>query len=140
MTGFTPLSSLAGGALIGLAAALLWLGAGRIAGISGIVAGAATGEASERSWRLAFLAGLVGALLLYQAAVARPAVDIAAGPMTLAVAGLLVGFGTRLGMGCTSGHGVCGIARLSRRSLVATCVFTAAGAATVFVVRHVVGV
>ena len=129
MTQFTPYSAAAGGALIGAAAALLWVALGRIAGISGILGGLAGAPAGEHGWRLAFLGGLVGAPLLL----------IAADPARLALAGLLVGFGTRLGAGCTSGHGVCGIARLSPRSIAATGVFMATAAATVFLSRHVLG-
>ncbi|MFC7477263.1 YeeE/YedE family protein [Dankookia sp. GCM10030260] len=139
MTQFTPWSAAAGGALIGAAAALLWVSLGRIAGISGILGGLAGAPAGEHGWRLAFLAGLVGAPLLYLAALGAPEVSIAAGPARLVLAGLLVGVGTRLGTGCTSGHGVCGIARLSPRSIAATGVFMATAAATVFLSRHVLG-
>jgi uncharacterized membrane protein YedE/YeeE len=139
MTVFTPIASLAGGALIGGAAALLWLALGRIAGISGILGGLAGAAAGDRGWRAAFLAGLVGAPLAWALLAGAPEVEVAAGPLTLVVAGLLVGFGTRLGSGCTSGHGVCGLARLSPRSVAATAVFMATAAATVFVLRHVVG-
>lgn len=136
MTDFTPFASLAGGALIGAAALLLWLTLGRIAGISGILAGAA---GPDRGWRLAFLAGLIGAPIAWVALAGAPALHIAAGPVTLVAAGLLVGFGTRLGSGCTSGHGVCGLARLSPRSIAATGIFMATAAATVFLTRHVLG-
>jgi uncharacterized protein len=139
MTQFTPYSAAAGGGLIGAAAALLWVALGRIAGISGILGGLAGAPAGEHGWRLAFLGGLVGAPLLYAAALGAPEVLIAADPARLALAGLLVGFGTRLGAGCTSGHGVCGIARLSPRSIAATGVFMATAAATVFLSRHVLG-
>ncbi|MCW3474203.1 YeeE/YedE family protein [Limobrevibacterium gyesilva] len=136
MENFTPVPAAIGGALIGLSAALLWITNGRIAGISGILGGA---SGNDLGWRLTFLAGLVAAPLLYAVAAGAPAVAIQAGPATLVVAGLLVGFGTRLGGGCTSGHGVCGLARLSRRSVVATSLFMAAAAATVFLTRHVAG-
>ncbi|WP_431303383.1 YeeE/YedE family protein [Sediminicoccus sp. BL-A-41-H5] len=136
MTSFTPIASFAGGALIGAAALLLWLTLGRIAGISGILAGSL---GADRGWRIAFLVGLIGAPLGWVALAGAPALHIAAGPVTLVAAGLLVGFGTRLGSGCTSGHGVCGLARLSPRSVVATGIFMAVAAATVFVTRHVVG-
>lgn len=139
MTQFTPYSAAAGGALIGAAAALLWVALGRIAGISGILGGLAGAPSGEAGWRLAFLGGLVGAPLLYAMALGRPEAVIAADPARLILAGLLVGFGTRLGSGCTSGHGVCGIARLSPRSIAATGVFMATAAATVFVSRHVLG-
>jgi uncharacterized membrane protein YedE/YeeE len=139
MENFTPWSSLVGGALIGLAASVLWVCNGRIAGISGILGGLANLSENDTGWRLTFLAGLIAAPLLYALAVGIPVVSIAAGPLVLVAGGLLVGFGTRLGGGCTSGHGVCGIARLSFRSITATGLFIAAGAVTVFITRHVVG-
>jgi uncharacterized membrane protein YedE/YeeE len=140
MSHFTPLSALLGGALIGTAALLCWLLLGRIAGISGILAGAARAEGAERDWRLAFLLGLVLALVAYAlAGGALPVPEVTRNPAMLVVAGLLVGFGTRMGSGCTSGHGVCGQARLSRRSLAATGVFMASAVATVFVTRHLLG-
>ena len=135
---FTPWLSLAGGALIGLAAATLILGSGRIAGISGI-AGGLIDRVPDRAWRWAFLAGLVGAPIIWRAMHALPEARIETGWMGLVVAGLVVGLGTRYGSGCTSGHGVCGLSRLSPRSLAATLVFMAAGFATVFVIRHIVG-
>lgn len=136
---FTPWTALAGGALIGLAAALFVLLNGRIAGISGVLGGLLNPKRGDIAWRAAFLAGLVGAPLLYAlvATVPRPQID--AGSGALVVAGLLVGVGTRYGAGCTSGHGVCGISRLSPRSLVATAAFMAAGFVTVLVLRHLVG-
>jgi hypothetical protein len=133
---FTPVSAAIGGGLIGLSAALLWVANGRIAGISGILGGLGRASADDIAWRLAFLAGLAVAPLLYAASVAAPRIVVQAGPVTLIVAGLLVGFGTRLGGGCTSGHGVCGMARLSKRSIVATCLFMATAFVTVFVTRH----
>lgn len=137
---FTPWSALAGGALIGLAAALLWLLNGRIAGISGVLGGLLqTSPRREWGWRLAFLAGLLGAPWLYRATAGLPPIHIETGTPVLIAAGLLVGYGTRLGSGCTSGHGVCGLSRLSPRSLAATLTFMAAGFITVFVVRHVLG-
>ncbi len=135
---FTPWVSLAAGALIGLAAAMLVLLNGRIAGISGVLGGLLKPVKSDVGWRLAFIAGLVGAPLAYGLCAGVPGVQIDAGFGTLVVAGLLVGIGTRYGAGCTSGHGVCGLSRLSWRSLVATAAFMAAGFATVFVVRHLV--
>jgi uncharacterized protein len=129
------LSSLLGGALIGLAASIYWYANGRVAGVSGVVHGALR-EADARWVRIAFLGGLVVAGALCAFARAHAGGPAAATP-TLAVAGLLVGFGTRVGGGCTSGHGVCGLSRLSLRSLVATMTFMAAGAATVFVGRSV---
>ncbi|QOY92748.1 YeeE/YedE family protein [Massilia sp. UMI-21] len=133
---FTPWSSLAGGVLIGLAAAAFVLFNGRIAGISGILGGLLRPARGDIGWRLAFLLGLVGAPLAYALVAAPPAVTIAAGDTTLIAAGLLVGLGTRYGSGCTSGHGVCGLSRGSPRSLAATAVFMLAGFATVFVTRH----
>lgn len=137
MENFTPLSALAGGALIGLSASLLWLTTGRIAGISGILGSLLGPEKGDAGWRLAFLAGLMTApLLAAGASGALPKVTIAASLPLLVLGGLLVGFGTRLGGGCTSGHGVCGVARLSRRSLVATLLFMAAGVMVAIIVRH----
>ena len=133
---FTPFSSLAGGALIGLATALLVLWLGRIAGISGIVGSLLSVPRGESAWRLAFLAGLIAAPVLYGVFSHRPALRMDAGPGTLIVSGLLVGLGTRYASGCTSGHGVCGLSLGSLRSLVATLAFMGAGFATVFVVRH----
>jgi hypothetical protein len=137
-THFTPWPALAGGLLIGLAAAAFVLVNGRIAGISGILGGLLRPVQGDVAWRVAFLAGLVAAPLAYGLFAPLPAVRIDAGTGTLAAAGLLVGLGTRYGSGCTSGHGVCGLARLSPRSLVATVSFMAAGFATVFVFRHIV--
>ena len=133
---FTPWTALAGGILIGLAAAMFVLLNGRIAGISGVLGGLLRPVRRDIGWRVAFVAGLVGAPLLYAllAAPARPQID--AGYGTLFAAGLLVGVGTRYGSGCTSGHGVCGISRLSPRSLAATATFMLAGFMTVFIVRH----
>jgi uncharacterized membrane protein YedE/YeeE len=136
---FTPLSSLVGGVLIGLAAALLVLLDGRIAGISGIVGGLLRPVRGEVGWRVAFVLGLLLAPTVYRlvAALAPPRFD--AGWSELLVAGVLVGLGTRYGSGCTSGHGVCGLSRLSPRSLAATVSFMAAGFVTVFVLRHLIG-
>lgn len=136
---FTPWSALAGGVLIGIAAALFVLLNGRIAGISGILGGMLKPLRGDIAWRVAFLAGLIGAPLVYMLFADAPEVRIDAGYGALVVAGLLVGVGTRYGSGCTSGHGVCGISRLSPRSLVATVTFMAAGFATVFVARHLLG-
>ena len=135
-THFTPWSSLAGGILIGLAAAMLVLLNGRIAGISGIVGGLLAARRGETAWRLAFVAGLLAAppVMLLLGASVTPRID--AGFGTLMVAGLLVGVGTSYGSGCTSGHGVCGLSRLSPRSLAATAAFMLAGMATVYVARH----
>jgi uncharacterized protein len=134
------LLSLIGGVLIGLAAVTLMASLGRIAGISGIAAGALNAVRGDRGWRLAFVAGLVIGPWLASLGGLR---DSLGPPLVswpwMALAGLLVGLGTRLGSGCTSGHGVCGIARLSPRSLAATGAFMAAGVATVFIVRHLLG-
>ncbi|HEU4372027.1 MAG TPA: YeeE/YedE family protein [Telluria sp.] len=135
---FTPWASLAGGALIGLSAALFVLFNGRIAGISGILGGLLEWPKGDISWRLAFLLGLVAAPLVYSMVAPLPIVQVDAGTGTLVVAGLLVGVGTRYGSGCTSGHGVCGLSRLSPRSLAATAAFMLAGFVTVFVVRHLI--
>nr|WP_157050649.1 YeeE/YedE family protein [Herbaspirillum rhizosphaerae] len=137
--GFTPWTSLAGGLLIGLAVALLILLNGRIAGISGILGGLLRPSKGEVFWRVAFIAGLLIAPLAYGLVASLPTVSIEAGTPTLIISGLLVGLGTRYGSGCTSGHGVCGLSRLSVRSLAATITFMAAGFVTVFVVRHLLG-
>lgn len=140
MEHFTPLSALIGGAMIGLSAVILWMMDGRVAGISGIVGGLVDPAAHDAGWRIAFLLGLVAAPLIYwTAGGGYPAITITSSLPLLIAGGLLVGFGTRLGGGCTSGHGVCGMARLSPRSLAATLVFMAGGFATVFVVRHLFG-
>jgi uncharacterized membrane protein YedE/YeeE len=133
---------LAGGLLIGVAASGLLLLNGRIAGISGVLGGLLPGaDASERPWRGLFLAGLVlGAMLMTLLVPERATPDIGASWPLLLLAGLLVGVGTRMGSGCTSGHGICGLARFSRRSLVATFSFMLAGFATVLVTRHLLGV
>lgn len=136
---FTPGAALAGGALIGLAAALLVLLNGRIAGISGVLGGLPAALRGDRAWRVAFVAGLLAAPWGHALVAPWPVPTIEAGPLALVVAGLLVGYGTRLGSGCTSGHGVCGLSRRSPRSLVATLVFMGAGFATVFVLRHLLG-
>ena len=133
---FTPWTSLAGGMLIGLGAALLILLGGRIAGISGILGGLLRPGRGDTAWRLLFLAGIVLAPAILTRLVAFPAARIDADGATLVLAGLLVGIGTRYGAGCTSGHGVCGVARLSPRSLVATAAFVAGGFLTVWLVRH----
>lgn len=134
---FTPMSSLLGGIMIGIASALFILFNGRIAGISGIIGGLLRPAPGEIRWRIAFLLGMLLAPALYGMVATVPAPQIDADFPVLVVAGLLVGIGTRYSNGCTSGHGVCGLARLSPRSLVATLVFMAAGFGTVFAVRHV---
>ena len=136
---FTPWASLAGGVVIGISAAMFVLLNGRIAGISGVLGGLLKPVRGDISWRAAFILGMIGAPLLYALFTELPRPQIDAGYAGLIVAGLLVGVGTRFGSGCTSGHGVCGISRLSPRSLVATATFMAAGFATVYVVRHLIG-
>ena len=133
---FTPGAAALGGLLIGLAAVVLVLAAGRVAGISGIVGGLTRPVKGDVAWRLTFVGGLLGAGLAFRAAGWFPDVRLDASTPVLVVAGLLVGFGTRLGSGCTSGHGVCGLSRLSPRALAATLAFMAAGFATVYVARH----
>lgn len=132
---FTPWAALAGGAVIGIAAAMFLLLNGRIAGISGVLGGLLKPVRGDIAWRAAFIAGLVGAPLLYAVLAELPRPQIDAGYAALVGAGLLVGIGTRYGAGCTSGHGVCGISRLSPRSMVATLTFMATGALTVFAMR-----
>jgi hypothetical protein len=137
MTNLTPLSGLLGGALIGLAAAVLMMLTGRLAGVSGIFGGLLRSRPSDRGWRIAFIAGLIAAPLLAALAGAplpRPAMT--SNLLLLSVGGLLVGFGSRMGNGCTSGHGVCGFARLSARSIAATIIFMLTAIATVALVRH----
>lgn len=136
---FTPWASLAGGVIIGIAAAMFILLNGRIAGISGVLGGLLKPVHDDISWRVAFIAGLVGAPLLYTLFTALPRPQIDASYAGLVAAGLLVGIGSRYGSGCTSGHGVCGISRFSLRSFVATATFMLAGFITVFVVRHLIG-
>jgi uncharacterized membrane protein YedE/YeeE len=135
---FTPWASLAGGILIGAAASVLILFNGKIAGISGIVGGLLRPQRGDIGWRIAFIGGLLGAPLIYRLISESPAIQIDAGSGALIAAGLLVGVGTRYGAGCTSGHGVCGLSRLSPRSLVATLTFMAAGFAATYVVRHLI--
>ena len=135
---FTPWSALAGGILIGAAASLLILLNGRIAGISGILGGLFRPSGGDIGWRIAFIGGLLGAPLIYRLFAELPAIQIDANNAALIAAGLLVGVGTRYGSGCTSGHGVCGLSRMSPRSLAATVVFMAAGFAATFVVRHLI--
>ncbi len=140
MENFTPLSALVGGIMIGASASVLLLATGRIAGISGIVGGLVPPVASDALWRLLFLGGLVAGVLAWR--VMRPgdvALTFDASLPVIVLGGLLVGFGTRVGNGCTSGHGICGIGRRSLRSAVATAIFMVTAGATVFAVRHVVG-
>lgn len=136
---FTPWTALAGGALVGIAASLFILLNGRIAGISGILGGLLRPASGDIAWRVAFLGGLVVAPMAWLQLAAMPPIEIAADYPLLAVAGFIVGISTRYGAGCTSGHGVCGVSRLSVRSLTATAAFMATGFATVYIVRHVIG-
>jgi uncharacterized membrane protein YedE/YeeE len=133
---FTPFTALAGGMLIGLAAAMFVLLNGRVAGISGVLGGLLRPSKGDIDWRIAFVLGLVGAPLVQLVFSALPKPQIEAGYVELIMAGLLVGIGTRYGAGCTSGHGVCGLSRLSPRSMVATSVFMGTGFVTVFVMRR----
>ena len=135
---FTPWASLIGGALIGLSTALFVLANGRIAGISGILGGALVSRDGGRIWRIMFLFGLIGSSLVYGLVTTLPQAIIEASPYALIVAGLLVGVGTRYGSGCTSGHGVVGLSRLSLRSLVATISFMASGFVVVYVTKHLI--
>lgn len=136
---FTPWSALAGGALIGLAAAIFALANGRVAGISGLLGSLLQRQGEGRGEKAAFLVGLLLAPLLWGLFAALPSIHFETSSLGLIVAGLLVGIGTRYGSGCTSGHGVCGISRLSPRSMLATLCFMATGFATVFVLRHLLG-
>jgi len=136
---FTPWSALAGGVLIGVAAAMFVLLNGRIAGISGVIGGLLKPTPGDIAWRAAFVVGLLGAPLAYSLFAVLPKPQIAAPYGALVLAGLLVGIGTRYGSGCTSGHGVCGLSRLSPRSLVATAAFMGAGFITVYAIRHLLG-
>jgi uncharacterized membrane protein YedE/YeeE len=138
MTEFTPVSAAIGGGLIGLSAVLLMLLTGRIAGISGIFAGSLGFEINDKGWRVAFIAGLILApLIAGWVGYAMPSPQMPASWAVVIAAGLLVGFGTRLGGGCTSGHGICGIARLSSRSITATAIFMLAAIVVVALTRHV---
>lgn len=137
---FTPWSALLGGALIGLAASMFLLLTGRVTGISGVVGGLLAPKPGDVAWRMAFVGGLaVGGVVAAFAMPAQVAFEVARSPAAIVVAGLLVGFGTRLGNGCTSGHGVCGISRLSTRSLVATATFLATGVGTAVVIGRFFG-
>ncbi|MFD2640951.1 YeeE/YedE family protein [Pseudomonas japonica] len=137
MTDFTPWSALAGGAMIGLAAGLFVVANGRIAGISGLLGSLLQRADDGRGQKVSFLLGIIAAPLLWQVFSAMPPVHFTVTSWSLVLTGLLVGLGTRYGGGCTSGHGVCGLSRLSPRSAVATLCFMATGFATVYVVRHV---
>jgi uncharacterized protein len=138
MANFTPISAAIGGALIGLSAVLLMLFNGRIAGVSGILGGLLNPQTTDRTWRVAFIAGLIAApLTAALAGYAVPMPQLPGSTITIIVAGLLVGFGTRLGSGCTSGHGICGISRFSPRSIAATAIFMVAAIIVVALTHHV---
>ena len=140
MENFTPLSASLGGALIGLSAVMLMGLNGRIAGISGVFSGTVFAEAGDKLWRVLFVLGLIGAPALYAFARGETlAFEITSNTALIVIGGLLVGFGTRLGSGCTSGHGVCGLSRLSPRSMVSVGLFMAAGMATVAVAKTIIG-
>lgn len=139
MTDFTPLLSLLGGVLIGLSAVLLMAFHGRIAGMTGILTGIIPPVAADWAWRVAFLAGAITAPLIYRLAGGTIAFSVPVPTVALVIGGLLVGVGVHFGNGCPSGHGICGLARLSPRSLAAVCTFMAAAFVTVFVMRHVIG-
>jgi uncharacterized membrane protein YedE/YeeE len=140
-TTFTPIQSLFGGTLIGLSAVLLMLTLGRVLGVTGIVAGLLPpASRADGVWRVALVAGMITAPLLMRASTGDwPQMQVPVGSTSLIIGGLLVGLGVTFGAGCTSGHGVCGLARLSPRSLAATLTFMASAAVTVFVIRHVIG-
>jgi len=140
MENFTPGSALVGGVLIGLAASMLLLINGRVAGVSGILRNLLKPVAGDVAWRLAFIAGLVAGPLLYAFLGTAVVIELRASLPLLVVAGAIVGFGTSMGSGCTSGHGVCGIARLSTRSILATITFMSCGVLTVYFVRHVLNI
>ena len=137
MHNFTPIPAIIGGAMIGFAAAIMLIINGKIAGISGIIGSLSKPVKGDRGWRIAFIAGLVAGPLVVQVLTGQlAAITIENDVPSLITGGLLVGFGTRLGSGCTSGHGVCGISRWSTRSIVATLIFMLAGVATVYIIRH----
>ena len=140
-TAFTPFSSVGGGVLIGLAAVMLMFGLGRIFGATGILSGAVFAESrAELTWRLALILGMILAPgLIFVATGSMPALTVPVSPAMIAIGGVIVGLGASLGSGCTSGHGVCGLSRLSVRSLVAVPTFMATAAITVFLIRHVAG-
>ena len=140
MENFTPVSALIGGGLIGLSTAILLAVNGRLAGISGIMAGLVTPVRDDAMWRILFIVGLFGGAAAWLLVTGGPVVAFDVGWPVIVIGGLLTGIGTRIGTGCTSGHGVCGIARLSPRSIVATVTFVAVGALTVFISRHMIGV
>lgn len=137
---FTPWASFGGGLLIGVSTALLLLANGKIAGISGIFGGLLRWSQSDRLWRILFILGMLSAPITYRLFIHAPTIIVDANWMIIIIAGLLVGFGTRYSGGCTSGHGICGISRLSLRSIIATLIFTLVGFITVYISRHILGV
>lgn len=137
---FTPWTSLAGGLLIGLAASLFILLNGRITGISGLLGSVLSGTGEGRGEKMLFLTGLLASPLIWSLGSRLPEASFNTGVYTLLIAGLMVGIGTRYGAGCTSGHGICGLSRLSPRSIVAVCCFMGSGFACVYLIRHVAGV
>ncbi len=140
MENFTPITALLGGLLIGGAATLTLWANGRIAGISGILSGVIVPNSSDRVWRVLFVLGMLAGAIAYPLLRGEPtALELQVGPVGAIIAGLLVGFGTRLGSGCTSGHGICGLARFSRRSFTATLLFMVTAVVTVYVIRHLLG-
>ncbi|MGB4497775.1 MAG: YeeE/YedE family protein [Methylococcaceae bacterium] len=140
MENFTPYSAFFGGSLIGLSAALLMYFNGRVAGISGMIAGAFDVKNSENHWRLFFLGGLIFAAVIFNLFAPHAPATYSRSTLLLIISGILVGYGTRLGNGCTSGHAVCGIARFSIRSIVATLIFMGVAILTVFITRHLLGI
>lgn len=130
------INALIGGSLIGIAAAVLLVFNGKIAGVSGVLGGLLSAPSQDRTWRLAFIAGLILAPSLWQLVAALPNIEVSTNTPLIIIAGLIVGIGTRLGSGCTSGHGVCGIARLSKRSIIATITFMLLGFLVTYVARH----
>ncbi|MEE9330375.1 MAG: YeeE/YedE thiosulfate transporter family protein [Parvularculaceae bacterium] len=141
MENFTPLAALIGGAMIGLSAIILMAFNGRIAGISGVFSGTLFAKTGDKAWRIYFILGLIAAPLLYRLASGTPLpFEMSANMPITIIAGLLVGFGTRLGSGCTSGHGICGLSRLSVRSLVSVALFMGVGFITVAVAKMIIGV
>lgn len=140
-TSFTPLSSLVGGLLIGVAATMLMMGLGRIMGATGIISGLLFSEnKAEAAWRAALIAGMIAAPgLIYTVTGTMPPLDIPVSPTMVAIGGVIVGLGASIGSGCTSGHGVCGLSRLSIRSLAAVVTFMTTAAVTVFIIRHALG-
>ena len=137
---FTPHEAIVGGAIIGIAVSILLLFQGKIAGISGILYRLLEPSAVDLRWRTAFLLGLLLSPTIWQWFSQLPVIEVNTSTLSLVLCGILVGYGTVLGSGCTSGHGICGISRLSKRSFIATCLFMASGIITTYIVRHIVGI